>query len=677
MPKNYNDIYASVYETGNKMDFTNSIIRGNGIPLDIYSVFDSFNAAVDYAANKAVAYEGQIIAVTENGDTTVYVITPASQGTTKINDVDTAIYLKKVGTVPVSGDGINVTEDGVVSVLVDGTTIKIVDGKLVAELPATDNVSVEVVNNKIRVHDFGKQYYKYVPAVKDEETGEETTPSTYELTEGFIAGLEPRVRLNTDGDLEIGWYEPSSETVEGVNSKVETVTESVSTIENILNGDGTEENVGIVKEVDVLQETVVVVEEQVEALEEKVGTASTTDAAATGLYLAVDELTEQVETYKTETDEAIENLQTAVADRYTKAETDSAISTAIAAADHLKRTIVDSVDAIDETAADADEYIYMVKNGDKYDEYMVVNGAVEKVGDWDVDLSNYYTKSEVDAAIDADVKVVADDLGELESTVADNKEELEGKIALKADASALADYAKTTEVDTKLADYAKTADVNTELAKKADASLADTVSAQGEDIAEIQEALATKADADRVGTLEGTVGTLSTQVETNKNDIASLEENKADKTALDDYTNTEALTALLAGKADSSVVEGNADDILALTTRVGEAELDIASNTTSIGNLTTRLDGIVAQGGEPNLINSIKAAGYVLPIGEDKSVDMPIATDAIAGLIKSSTAENAILVGENGVAVVNSLNVNKLVQTEGDTLILNGGSSAN
>ena len=34
------------------------------------------------------------------------------------------------------------------------------------------------------------------------------------------------------------------------------------------------------------------------------------------------------------------------------------------------------------------------KTGDKYDEYMVLDGALEKVGNWEVDLSNYQPKEE-------------------------------------------------------------------------------------------------------------------------------------------------------------------------------------------------------------------------------------------------------------------------------------------
>ena len=77
-----------------------------------------------------------------------------------------------------------------------------------------------------------------------------------------------------------------------------------------------------------------------------------------------------------------------------KFQTDTDVAAAVAAADHLKRKKVESVDAIDLTADDAAQYIYMVpktggKNGDKYDEYMVLDGALEPVGDWKVDLSGY------------------------------------------------------------------------------------------------------------------------------------------------------------------------------------------------------------------------------------------------------------------------------------------------
>ena len=58
----------------------------------------------------------------------------------------------------------------------------------------------------------------------------------------------------------------------------------------------------------------------------------------------------------------------------------------------LIRKIVDSVDNIDTTADDATSYIYMVRNSneegdDFYDEYIVIGGRIEKIGNTSVDLS--------------------------------------------------------------------------------------------------------------------------------------------------------------------------------------------------------------------------------------------------------------------------------------------------
>lgn len=81
----------------------------------------------------------------------------------------------------------------------------------------------------------------------------------------------------------------------------------------------------------------------------------------------------------------------------TETEVSAAINKAVAAADHLKRKNVTSTGDIDLKAADAAQYIYMVPKGtagtsDKYDEYMVIDGVLEKMGDWKVDLSGYVQK---------------------------------------------------------------------------------------------------------------------------------------------------------------------------------------------------------------------------------------------------------------------------------------------
>ena len=89
-----------------------------------------------------------------------------------------------------------------------------------------------------------------------------------------------------------------------------------------------------------------------------------------------------------------------IGDAYTKTQTDSAIAAAVANADHLKREIVEELP----DPGEADENtIYMVGTGEgsedsTYEEYMLVNGAFEKIGSSAVDLTDYAKKSEVDTA---------------------------------------------------------------------------------------------------------------------------------------------------------------------------------------------------------------------------------------------------------------------------------------
>lgn len=96
-------------------------------------------------------------------------------------------------------------------------------------------------------------------------------------------------------------------------------------------------------------------------------------------------------------DQVSNAITTALAGYYTKGEADSAIASAVAAANHLKYEIVAQLPTADISATT----IYLVAketaNGqDAYTEYMYLNSAWEVIGDTVVDFSNYYTKSEVD-----------------------------------------------------------------------------------------------------------------------------------------------------------------------------------------------------------------------------------------------------------------------------------------
>lgn len=56
--------------------------------------------------------------------------------------------------------------------------------------------------------------------------------------------------------------------------------------------------------------------------------------------------------------------------------------------------------------------------------------------------------------------------------------------------------------------------------------------------------------------------------------------------------------------------------------------------------------------------------------------DIPVATDTTTGIVKGTADENGVSVDENGAMHVNSVNVMKLTQSDGDEIIFNCGSAA-
>lgn len=61
----YDDVLAKI-NSGNEQNNSNATVRLNAIPLDKSTIYPSYEAAVEYAKTAGNAYEGQIIAVTEN-----------------------------------------------------------------------------------------------------------------------------------------------------------------------------------------------------------------------------------------------------------------------------------------------------------------------------------------------------------------------------------------------------------------------------------------------------------------------------------------------------------------------------------------------------------------------------------------------------------------------------------
>lgn len=206
-------------------DVAVSIKRGNPLPLDSNSVFDSYAALETYAAG-VLAYPGQIVAVVNTDSTGIYYL-------------DQNLAIQEVG-----------------------------------KIPTGDEKSISIIDGKVQIKNFGDHYFKYVaadPVLPDIYATSTTLPadatdgtfakvgtaetfvyykkvggvwgtteetpkaSSYVKTTGFIDGLQPKVVLKegSANEYELAWYEPSTETIEGVSSKVAAVDSKVNTVADV------------------------------------------------------------------------------------------------------------------------------------------------------------------------------------------------------------------------------------------------------------------------------------------------------------------------------------------------------------------------------------------------------------------------------------------------------------
>ena len=354
-----------------------SFSRGNPIPLDKSAVWYDFEALTNYASQSAVAYVGQVVAYVNEADNTAkaYIIT------------DTAGTLTEVGA----------------ATLGDDKTITLEDGTLALK-------------------NWGKEYYRWVDAVgKEGQEGYVAGHHEKQVVDAehpWIAGLEPKAVAGADGTFELAWYQPSTTTVEGLNSTVSTIRTAVDEINTALGDAGTKNTI----------------RGDIAGL--KTDVAKKIDAAGgtmTGDLLLADGS-------KAASEKVV----------------DTKVATAVASAGHLKRLVVDQLPEV--SAADVDT-IYMVKDatvttGDAYKEYMVIDGAFAQIGDTTVDL-NPYAKKVVPAAAN-NIAVLGEDGALVDGgmTIAALKSGIEndynGKLANKVDVvegKSLVDNTLITKLD--------------------------------------------------------------------------------------------------------------------------------------------------------------------------------------------------------------------------------------
>lgn len=178
---------AIIKKDGNYMSLPKGYKRGNPIPLDVSSVWYSYEEMVNYAKNNATAYVGQILSLVDE----------TNQTAKFYGILNTKGELKEIGSDL-------------------GNTTKIL----------ADEVSVVIDDNKFALKNYGKRYYRYINGnyVLQEVDAENR----------WKPGLEPRVSLE-NGELELGWYEPNPITLEEINTQISKLQAKDEDIVSMLN----------------------------------------------------------------------------------------------------------------------------------------------------------------------------------------------------------------------------------------------------------------------------------------------------------------------------------------------------------------------------------------------------------------------------------------------------------
>ena len=468
------------------------------------------------------------------------------------------------------------------------------DGSIVGTLQEVgsatngDGASIELVDGVLSVKDFGKRYYKYVAAV------EGGAAAHYELTEGWMAGLEPRV-VEVDGEMVIGWYQPNPTTADTVKDQVIEVQGDV---------EQAKEDIKAAEEaIETLEGSVAEAEEAIEGINNALYGTGEGEEAVAGLVERVETLEGEMDavqpdvvTLKTD----VAGLKTAVGNVYTKEETytkedvNDLVSNAISGVFHFRGS-VESFEKLPAEKAEGDVYQVVDK------EY-AWNGTEWVELGFLVDLSSYATRTYVDDA----VKVVADDLDLAEEAI----EALQG--ADETINGRLDDHDEAIEdlqgVDVAIGE--RLDGIDDEI---------DALVAEDERLAGLIGGIDT-----RVGVLETAKADFDTHFETVDGQIQALQE--AD-TAFDGR-----LTA----------VEDFATRIGTLESYVGTPTKDLGAIYPVIESLNDRVNNfeetLEGQGfGEFNKLETLTINGTLLTPNDAKNIDLPIFAGSAAGLVPVAT----------------------------------------
>lgn len=669
MANNYEQIMALV-NAGNKMGLSNTITRDNGIPLDLSSVYATYEDAVIYAATKAIAYIGQPIAV---GDK-LYIIsdTAAEEKFTAADGTEYDNYLVEVGS-KTEGDGLTIDlVDGVLmlhGIDLETTTagmlpqVEVVDGKKQIKWVSISQI-VEGDGNKITTltSEDGS-----VVITKKEDTDASlvydlsvTHPAApeYAIAKDTRAegATETTYHLTKDGEnVDVAIVVPDAYNDSALAGRVSDVETAVTTTLP-----------GLINDVDAKFADYTKTEDLPTDLGDftnNAGYAKTSDvntelakkadkAAYDQTVLDLDALEAKVDAFLTGTgaEGALDSLQELIA--YIDEHDGADLTEVLASIQRIESKLVlgtyevngetkeyATVKAYVEAAIEALNVAQYAKASDLED----VEGRVATLEAKPFDT--YATKTEVSEARTGAVEDVAK-VGYALATEVD---------AAYATKQSVTDLSNT--IDAKLNDYAKTADVETELAKKIETgtiahssdTLAEGVTVDGTKLNIVVDAY-TKQEvrdyvADVIEDMTGGESAADVLLALN-NHIATYEE----KVGQIDVKNGEQDTAIAAAQAQA---DKGVDDAAAAKSVADAAAAQAGTNKTDIAGHLARIGALEsAKTGHETRISSLEGTvGHAASEGVEASglvkaiADNAAAIGVLQGNIATLTSEDSRLAG--------------------------------
>ena len=242
-----------------------------------------------------------------------------------------------------------------------------------------DDKTIETDGVVFSLKDFEKKYYAYIPASGSEDEGNYVA-AHYEAcvvddAHPWKEYLEPKV-VKENGNFVLGWFEPNPTLLDGVVDQLgflqTQVNDIIENIEELLNADSA------------------------------LNTQLSNKADKTSVY--------------------------------TKKETEDKINELISNSQHLIRKIFNSKEEAEAFISEINnptDYVYLIKNNsvtaDKYAEYLYIDGALEPVGSWDVNLDGYVTEEKLETALSN--KVDTSVVSELEKTISSNTGKIDSLIS--------------------------------------------------------------------------------------------------------------------------------------------------------------------------------------------------------------------------------------------------------